>query len=75
MPFIKRCGYGTERLGCCARRHAEKESLKELTLTLTTTLTLTLNLTPNLTPMSKTYYLTEIQLRPISTVSFLINNW
>ncbi len=69
MPFIKRCGYGTERLRC-ARRNTEKESLKELTLTLT------LNLTPNLTltPMSQTYYLTEIQLRPIGTVRFLINN-
>ena len=56
------------------RRNTEKESLKELTLTLplTTTLTLTLNLT--LTPMSQTYYLTEIQLRPIGTVRFLINN-
>ena len=32
---------------------------------------------PNLTltPMSQTYYLTEIQLRHIGTVRFLINNW
>ena len=33
------------------------------------------NLKPNLNgPMSQTYYLTEIQLRPIGTVRFLINN-
>ena len=29
---------------------------------------------PNHTPMYQTYYLTDIQLRPIGSVGFLINN-
>ena len=85
--FIKRCAYGTERLTWsnavrCVQWY--RESVPKRTSNNTNPNTdpnpkpnpdPKSNPKPNPNPMSQTFYLTEIQLRPITTLSFLINNW